>query len=118
MFAAAKVVLLQFRIVVVCGFLKIIAPAQDAMFMHDKPDHRRDIAVSEGVRPSSPQSVRVDSAMNIAPALSVLCTSLRGQVAHLQVATLLQVQDVWWDAVQFIAPTLSAVHKDPPGLHE
>ena len=49
---------------------------------------------------------------------SVLCTSLRGQVAHLQVATLLQVQDVWWDAVQFIAPTLSAVHTDPPGLHE
>ena len=93
-FATAKVVLLQLRIVVVCGFVKIIAPAQDAMFMHDKPDHRRDIAVSEGVRPWSPQSVRVDSAMNIVPALSVLCTTLRGQVAHLQVATLLQVQDV------------------------
>ena len=56
-FAATKVVLLQFRTVVVCGFVKIIAPAQDAMFMHDKPDHRRDIAVSEGVRPGSPESV-------------------------------------------------------------
>ena len=38
-------------------------------------------------------------------------------VVHLQVATLLQVQDVW-DVVQFIAPTLSALHTDPPGLHE
>ena len=74
-FAAAKVVLLQFRTVVVYGFVKIIAPAQDAMFMQDKPDHKRDIAVSEGVRPGSPQSVRVDSAMSIAPALSALCMS-------------------------------------------
>ena len=93
-FAAANVVLLQFRTVVVYGFVKIIAPAQDATFMHDKPDHRRDIAVSKGVRPGSSQSVRVDSAMSIALALSVLCMSLRSQDAHLQVATLLQVQDV------------------------
>ena len=77
-----------------------------------------DIAVSEGVRPGSMQSVRVDSAMSIALALSVLCMSLRGQDAHLQVATLLQVQDVWWDVVQFIAPTLTAVHRDPPDLNE
>ena len=84
MFAAVKFVLLQFRTVVVCGFVKIIAPAQDAMFMHDKPDHRRDTSVSEGVRPGSQQSVRVDSAMSVALALSVLCT-LRGQDAHLQV---------------------------------
>ena len=56
--------------------------------------------------------------MSIAPALSVLCMSLRGQDAHLQVATLLQAQDVWWDVVQFIAPTLSAVHRDPPDFNE
>ena len=87
MFAAAKVVLLQLRIVVVCRFVKIIAPAPDAMFTHDKTNDKRDIAVSEGVRQASPQIVRVGSAMKIDQAVSVLCMSLRGQHAHLQVAT-------------------------------
>ena len=31
--------------------VKIIAPAEDAMFMHDRPDHRRDIALSTVTSP-------------------------------------------------------------------
>ena len=69
-FAAAKVVLLQFRTVVVCGFVKITAPAQDAMFMHDKPDHRRDITHSQCSPQGSTWPPRVTRTPNV---LSNVC---------------------------------------------
>ena len=48
-----------------------------------------------GCQARVPAEFSSGSAMSIALALSVLCMSLRSQDAHLQVATLLQVQDVW-----------------------
>ena len=41
----------QFQTDVVCGFVKIIAPVQDAVFMHNRPERRSGIAVSEGAKP-------------------------------------------------------------------
>ena len=117
-FVAAKVALIQFRTVVVYGFVKIIAPAQDAMFMHDKPGHRRDLPFprASGQGPHRVFEWILRRALLESSVFCVCLCEAEMHILRLQRSSKSRMSGGM--LCSSLYPTLSAVHRDPPDLNE